>query len=106
MLTCVANDYNYEQIFSRQLSALARSGDILIAISTSGNSINIVNALQVARDHDLKTIALLGNSGGKSRELADLSIIVPSVSTARIQESHILIGHILCDLIERELGYE
>ena len=104
-MTCVANDYNYEQIFSRQL-ALARSGDVLIAISTSGNSTNILNALQVARGLDLRTVALLGNSGGKSRELADLSIVVPSLSTARIQESHILIGHILCDLIERELGYE
>jgi len=104
VLTCVANDYSYEDIFSRQLEALARDGDVLVAISTSGNSENILRALRVAKELGVKTIALLGKDGGQAKALADLAIVIPSDSTARIQEAHILIGHILCDLIEQELG--
>jgi len=104
VLTCVANDYSYNDIFSRQLEALARSGDMLIAISTSGNSENVLRALRLAEGMGVKTIALLGKDGGQAKMLADQAIIIPSDSTARIQEAHILIGHILCDLIEQELG--
>lgn len=104
VLTCVANDYSYADIFSRQLEALARGGDVLMAISTSGNSENVIRALMCAKELGAKTIALLGKDGGQAKALADLAIVIPSDSTARIQEAHILIGHILCDLIERELG--
>jgi D-sedoheptulose 7-phosphate isomerase len=104
VVTCIANDYSYEDIFSRQIEGLARNGDFLIAISTSGNSKNILNALIRARDLGVKTLALLGKDGGEAKKIADDSLIVSSESTARIQESHILIGHILCEIIEAELG--
>lgn len=104
VVTCIANDYSYEDIFSRQIEGLARNGDFLIAISTSGNSKNILNALIRARDLGVKTLALLGKDGGEAKRIADDSLIVSSESTARIQESHILIGHILCEIIEAELG--
>ncbi len=104
ILTCIANDYSYEDIFSRQLEALARSGDVLVVISTSGNSENILRALNAAKELEIKTIALLGKDGGLAAAHADLAIVIPSDSTARIQEAHILIGHILCDLVEQELG--
>ena len=104
VLTCVANDYSYEDIFSRQIEALARGGDLLVAISTSGSSENVLQALKASKKLGVKTIALLGKDGGQAKEIADLAIVIPSDSTARIQESHILIGHILCDLIEQELG--
>lgn len=105
VLTSVANDYSYEDIFSRQLEALARDGDVLVAISTSGNSYNVMTVLKAAKNLGVKTIALLGKDGGQAKALADLAIVIPSDSTARIQEAHILIGHILCDLIEQELGF-
>jgi len=104
VLTCVANDYSYEDIFSRQLEALTRPGDVLVAISTSGNSENVLRALRTAQELGVKTIALLGKDGGQAKALADVAIVISSNSTARIQEAHILIGHILCDLIEQELG--
>ena len=104
VLTSVANDYSYEDIFSRQLEAIARECDTLIVLSTSGNSENIIRALKVATEMEVKTIALLGKDGGQAKSLADQVIVVPSDSTARIQEAHILIGHILCDLIEQELS--
>jgi len=104
VLTCVANDYSYEDIFSRQLEALARSGDVLVVISTSGQSENVLRAIKTAKQLGVKTIALLGKDGGEAKDLADVSLVVPSNSTARIQEAHILIGHILCDLIEQEMG--
>ncbi len=104
VLTCIANDYSYEDIFSRQLEALARTGDVLVVISTSGNSENVLRALKTGKELGVKTIALLGKDGGLAESHADLAIVIPSNSTARIQEAHILIGHILCDLIEQELG--
>ncbi len=104
ILTCIANDYSYNDIFSRQVKALGRQGDVLVVISTSGNSENILRAVRVGRECGLTTIALLGKDGGLCKGLADHALVVPSENTARIQESHILIGHILCELIEEELG--
>lgn len=104
VLTCIANDFSYEDIFSRQVEALGRKGDVLIGISTSGNSENVFRAFKTANTMGLKTVALLGKAGGTCREVVDHALIIPSNSTARIQESHILIGHVLCDLIEQELG--
>lgn len=106
VLTCIANDYSYEMVFSRQLEALATSSDVLIAISTSGNSPNIIKVLEMATSMHVHTICLLGNNGGQALQLSDTPIVVPSSSTARIQEMHGLIGHILCDLIEEGLTYD
>lgn len=106
VLTCVANDYCYDDIFSRQVEALARKGDVLIGISTSGNSENVLRAFKLAQELGLTTVALLGKDGGKAKNLADDTLVIPSNSTARIQEMHILIGHILCEIIEQELGLD
>jgi D-sedoheptulose 7-phosphate isomerase len=102
-LTAIGNDYGYDQVFSRQLSGMGQSGDIFFGISTSGNSQNIINAFEVAREKGITTVALVGRDGGKMGEMADIALIVPSDSTPRIQESHILIGHIICDIIEKEV---
>ncbi|MFT7266703.1 MAG: D-sedoheptulose 7-phosphate isomerase [Porticoccus sp.] len=104
ILTCVANDFSYENIFSRQLEAYGRSGDILVGISTSGQSENILKALKAAKDMGITTIGLLGKGGGDALSQVDHALVVPSDTTARVQEAHILIGHILCELIEIELG--
>ncbi len=104
VLTCVANDYSYADIFSRQVEALGCPGDVLIGISTSGNSENVLRAFKAAKEVGLMTIALLGKGGGSTKDLVDHALVIPSDSTARIQEAHILIGHILCELIEQELG--
>jgi D-sedoheptulose 7-phosphate isomerase len=103
ILTSLSNDYGFEIVFSRQIEGLARSGDIAFGISTSGNSRNVLLGLEKARELGCQTIALLGCDGGRIADAADISIIVPSTSTPRIQESHITIGHILCHLIEEEL---
>jgi D-sedoheptulose 7-phosphate isomerase len=103
-LTAIANDYGYAQVFSRQLEALANAGDTLIAISTSGNSENVIGAVNLAKSHALRVIGLLGRDGGRLKELCDISIVVPSDSTPRIQEAHILIGHTICEGIETALG--
>lgn len=102
-LTAIGNDYGYEQVFSRQLEGMGQRGDIFIGISTSGNSTNIVKAFESAKKKGIKTVALVGRDGGLMATMADMAIIVPSDSTPRIQESHILIGHILCDIIEKEI---
>ena len=99
-MTALSNDYSYEDAFARQTEGLMQSGDILIGLSTSGNSENVYRALIKAREVGGKTIALLGKAGGKIKDISDLSIIVPSDNTARIQESHILIGHIICEIVE------
>ena len=104
VMTCIVNDYGYEHIFSRQVEGLGSEGDVLIGITTSGNSQNVLNAYQTANDLGIKTIGLLGKGGGKAVSLVQQSVIVPSNTTARIQEMHILIGHILCDLIEDGLN--
>ena len=105
-ITCIANDFGYEEIFSRQLEGLARSGDVLIVLSTSGNSENIVRVLQKAKEVGATSIALLGKDGGKAKDLADLKIIINSKETARIQEIHLLLGHTICEFAEMELGFE
>lgn len=102
-ITAIGNDYGYDKIFSRQLEGMGREGDIFIGISTSGNSKNILNAFQVAKEKGIKTVALVGRDGGEMAKMADICIVVPSHDTPRIQESHILIGHILCDIIEKEI---
>tara|TARA_B100000787_G_scaffold99245_1_gene73271 strand:- start:506 stop:1111 length:606 start_codon:yes stop_codon:yes gene_type:complete len=104
VLTCVANDYSFEEIFSRQINALGRNGDVLVAITTSGKSENIKQALIQAQKMGIKTVGLLGNKGGECKDYSDISLIVPSSITARIQEIHILIEHLLCELVEYELG--
>lgn len=106
LITCIGNDFSFDQIFSRQLEALAKPHDILVAISTSGNSVNITKSLHAAKRLDMLTIGLYGNGGGVAKELTDFPLIVPSSVTARIQEMHILLIHILCDLLEKELGYD
>lgn len=103
-LTAVANDYGFKEVFSRELAAHGRPGDIFLAISTSGNSANIVRAIETARKERLIVIGLTGLSGGKMLSLCDLCLCVPSHSTARIQEMHIAIGHIICELVEERLA--
>jgi D-sedoheptulose 7-phosphate isomerase len=103
-ITSIANDYAFEEVFSRQVMALGRSGDLLVGISTSGNSRNIIRAVEEAKTLGLHTVGLLGRDGGQLRTLCEKSIVVPSIVTARIQEAHILIGHTLCGLIEQQLG--
>jgi D-sedoheptulose 7-phosphate isomerase len=105
-VTAIGNDYGFDQVFSRQLEALARAGDVAIGISTSGNSANVVRALSTARKMGLHTIALTGRTGGNLRNTADHCICVPSNETPRIQECHILIGHIISELVEREIFRE
>ena len=100
-VTAIANDYGYEQVFSRQLQALAAPGDVAVAISTSGNSQNVVEGAICARKLGLFTIGLSGSSGGRLRNLVDALIAVPSEETPRIQECHILVGHALCDAVEQ-----
>ncbi len=102
-LTAIGNDYGYDKIFSRQLEGMGQEGDIFIGISTSGNSKNIINAFEVAKQKGIKTVALVGRDGGEMAKMADIALVVPSDSTPRIQESHILIGHIICDIIEKEI---
>lgn len=105
-LTAIANDYSYDEIFSKQISALGKAGDLLLAISTSGNSRNVLKAIEAAHERDMKVIALTGRDGGEIAKLlinSDVEIRVPAESTARIQEVHILILHCLCDLIDIQL---
>ena len=104
VMTCIVNDYGYEHIFSRQVEALGGKGDVLVGISTSGNSDNVNNAFIAAKKMGLHTVGFLGKGGGKALDLVQNGIIIPSQSTARIQEMHITIGHIICDLIEEGLG--
>ncbi|HQT01249.1 MAG TPA: D-sedoheptulose 7-phosphate isomerase [Thiobacillus sp.] len=100
ILTCVGNDYSFDDIFSRQVLGLGRPGDVLIGISTSGNSANVINAMAAAEQRQCVTVALVGRDGGKLAPLAQQAIIVPSNDTARIQEMHIMIGHMMCDFLE------
>jgi len=102
-VTAIGNDYGYEQVFARQLQALAAPGDVAVAISTSGNSPNVVEAVTCARRLGLFTIALTGTMGGRLRDLVDVLIAVPSEETPRIQECHILVGHALCDAVEQAI---
>jgi len=102
-LTAVGNDYGFQRVFARQVGALGRPGDVLIAISTSGNSENVVEAARAGRVGGLQTIGLSGGDGGSLRGVADLLVLVPHHDTARIQEAHTLIGHLLCTIVEEVL---
>lgn len=102
-ITAIANDFGYEYIFSRQIEAIGQKGDIYIAISTSGNSDNILESLKVAKSMGIKTIGLTGNNGGYMKSLVDILINVPSERTGRIQEMHIMVLHILCSIIEESI---
>ncbi len=102
-LTAVGNDYGYDLIFSRLLRGTAKAGDVIVGISTSGNSKNILKAFEVAKEMGVKIIAMTGQTGGAMKDYADILLNVPSKDTPRIQESHIMIGHIICELVETEL---
>lgn len=102
-ITCIANDYGYDELFARQVRAHGQTGDIAIAISTSGNSPNVLKGVEAARACGMITVAWTGGSGGKLAGLADYPFVVPSSVTARIQESHITLGHVLCELVEESL---
>ena len=99
-LTAIGNDYGYEAVFSRQVEGLARSGDLLIAISTSGNSPNVIRAVEVANTLGCSTLGLTGANGGNLAGLCDFCVSIPSTDTARIQEIHILVGHLICEAVE------
>ena len=99
-LTAIGNDYGYDFIFSRQLESLANKGDVVIGITTSGNSKNIINVFKKAKSMNCKTIALTGRDGGSVKDFADISVIVPDVNTPHIQECHILIGHLWCSIVD------
>jgi D-sedoheptulose 7-phosphate isomerase len=103
-LTAIGNDYGYEHVFARELSAHARPGDVFLAITTSGNSRNILRAIEAARKSKAVVIGLTGDSGGQMRTACDVCLCVPSKSTARIQEMHITIGHAICELLEERLA--
>jgi D-sedoheptulose 7-phosphate isomerase len=103
ILTAVGNDYGFECIFSRQVEALAQPGDLVVGISTSGNSPNVLAAMQLAAQKGCRTVALLGKDGGSIKRVAELSVVVPSDDTPRIQEGHSTIIHIVCDLVEKAL---
>lgn len=102
ILTCVGNDYGYDEVFSRQVEGLAKPEDVVIGISTSGNSENVVRGVAAARTIGAQTIGLLGKEGGKLIDKVDLALVVPSSDTARIQEAHITIGHIICEILDEE----
>ena len=105
-LTCIANDFGYDEIFARQLEGLASRGDVLVVLSTSGKSGNILRALRKAKEIGVVTIALLGKGGGQALDLADHAIVIDSSETARIQEIHLLLGHTFCEYAEKDMGFE
>jgi D-sedoheptulose 7-phosphate isomerase len=102
-LTAVANDYSYEQIYSRMIKAIGEPGDVLIGLSTSGNSENVVRALEVAQEKGMTTISFTGEGGGKMKALSQIHLEIPSKDTPRIQECHMLVGHTMCEIVERAL---
>ena len=102
-LTAISNDYGYDHVFQRQVQALAQSGDVFFGLSTSGNSKNVVNAIEQCKQMSVITVAMTGESGGKMKSMCDYCINVPSANTARIQEVHITIGHIICKVIENTI---
>ena len=103
ILTSIGNDYSFDDVFSRQVEALVNKGDVVLGILTSGNSVNIINALQLARKKNAKTVGLLGNKGGKIKKFVDIALVVDSSSTPRIQEVHRTIYHIICELVEKHI---
>jgi len=103
IITAISNDYNFDKVFSRQCESLVSSGDVVIGISTSGNSINVINGLKTAKEKCAITIGLLGNEGGEIKKIVDVPIVVNSLSTPKIQEVHRVIYHIICEYVEKEL---
>jgi D-sedoheptulose 7-phosphate isomerase len=103
IITSIANDTAFVEIFSKQIKALGREGDVAMGITTSGTSPNVIRAFEVAKELGLKTVALTGGDGGSVSKITDVALIVPSTSTPRVQEAHILIGHILCEMVEHQL---
>jgi len=103
-LTAIGNDYGFDHVFAREVTAHGRAGDVLLAISTSGNSMNVLKAIAAARNIKMRVIGLTGETGGKMREVCDLCLCIPSKSTARIQEMHITVGHAICELLEERLA--
>ena len=101
-LTAIGNDYGFEYVFSRQLEAVGKKGDVLIAISTSGNSQNVIKAIKSAKEIGIKVITLTGKSGGEMKDMGDVNIVIPSNDTPRIQEIHITLGHMICALVDEE----
>ncbi|HUL22873.1 MAG TPA: D-sedoheptulose 7-phosphate isomerase [Thermodesulfobacteriota bacterium] len=106
ILTSVSNDFAFSEIFAKQLRALGKERDVAIGITTTGNSPNIIKAFEVAKEMGMKTVALTGNDGGAIGKMVDFPLVVPSTSTPRIQETHILIGHILCEMVEQSLFFK
>ncbi len=106
LLTAIGNDYNFDEVFARQIRGLANTGDVVVAISTSGNSKNIIRALEEAKSRKIESIALLGRDGGSARGLAQVELIVPHHTTARIQEAHKFLFHVLCEMIDGNLERE
>ena len=106
ILTSISNDFSFEEVFAKQLRALGKEGDVAFGISTSGNSSNVVKAFEVAKEIGMKTVALTGNDGGVLAKMADVPLVVSSTSTARVQETHILVGHILCEMVEHHLFFK
>jgi len=106
ILTSISNDSAFQDIFARQIKALGKEGDVVIGLSTSGNSPNVVKAFEVAKEMGIKTVALTGNDGGTLVKIADVPLVVSSSSTPRIQETHILVGHILCEMVEHQLFFK
>ena len=102
-MTAVANDYGYDVVYSRIIKGMGKKGDVLVGLSTSGNSVNIIKAMEVAKKIGMINVVLTGETGGKMKDLADHLLNVPSTDTPRIQESHIMIGHIICQLVEEKL---
>lgn len=103
IITAIGNDYGFDEIFSRQVEALARKNDLIVAISTSGESQNVIKAITRAKELGLKTVGFLGKYGGKLKGLVDIPLLIPAEDTPRIQEMHILAGHIICEIVEEEL---
>ncbi len=101
VMTCIGNDYGFDFVFERQISGLGKAGDIFVAISTSGNSVNLIQAVETARKMNMKTVGILGKTGGKLKELCDYALVVPSNETPRIQEIHTFSVHMLCEHIEK-----
>jgi D-sedoheptulose 7-phosphate isomerase len=106
IITAIGNDYGYEKLFARQVQSLGKKGDVFIGYSTSGKSVNILTALKEAKDNGLFTIGFTGNQSGKMNDLCDVLLSIPSSSTPKIQEGHLVLGHILCGLIEKNIFYK
>jgi len=102
-VTAIANDYSFKDIYSRYVNGVGKPGDVIIGLSTSGNSENIVRAIQIAKEKNMVTVGLTGQTGGKMKEFSDYLLNVPSTDTPRIQESHIMLGHIICEIVEEQL---